>query len=506
MFFTLLKYKNYYKADSRSWLFLILLHSICSLQAQDHRPTGLIDEDGVYSTIPQYVPDEGIKYNMLIDNYSLKEYCPMPGDQGSVSSCVAWAIGYGALTMCRAIRDSLTNREAITQKANSANFIFNKTKEGENCSTGSKFSKAFNLLLETGDCLAINFDTTTSCTQKPDTNLVLEANQYKIKGYSRLFNLYDLTERKIKLLKLAIASNNPVVIGMSITSSFYNIRKENALWQPDAEPIIGKHAMVAIGYNDRTREIEIMNSFGTNWGDQGFFRIKYEDFGKMVQYGFQIAFDKNLLVPNWTPNIGFEWDIHSIGKDTSILQGQCNYLVVNDSLSMLYEDLVFKNAAITFDHLKKQYAPVKIWPLGTNFRLQLNHTSESQFIYVFSASGSEDVKLHLPNDTNQKATGTPSNGTTITLPPNHQVFHLDQPGDHNICLLYSTEKIDQFKDYLNRFDLSKGNFRSRVFEAFQLDATTCAQIEYDDSTMYFQRKKKGSKKFITPIFFKITVE
>jgi len=58
------------------------------------------------------------------------------------------------------------------------------------------------------------------------------------------------------------------------------------LWQPKVgEEMFGGHAMCVIGYSDSKYggAFEIMNSWGTEFGEGGFFWIKYNDFIQRVQ-------------------------------------------------------------------------------------------------------------------------------------------------------------------------------------------------------------------------------
>ena len=71
------------------------------VQAQDLE-TGLLFNEEQYNALPQMsVPasDMGFESEDLASSFSLKTYCPRPGNQGAVGSCMAWALGYGAQTI-----------------------------------------------------------------------------------------------------------------------------------------------------------------------------------------------------------------------------------------------------------------------------------------------------------------------------------------------------------------------------------------------------------------------
>jgi C1A family cysteine protease len=41
------------------------------------------------------------------------------------------------------------------------------------------------------------------------------------------------------------------------------------------EKSVGGHAVLAVGYDDATREFLVRNSWGTDWGLKGYFKIPY---------------------------------------------------------------------------------------------------------------------------------------------------------------------------------------------------------------------------------------
>ena len=42
------------------------------------------------------------------------------------------------------------------------------------------------------------------------------------------------------------------------------------------ESLLGGHAVVAVGYHNPSRRFVIRNSWGTGWGDHGYFYMPYE--------------------------------------------------------------------------------------------------------------------------------------------------------------------------------------------------------------------------------------
>lgn len=44
----------------------------------------------------------------------------------------------------------------------------------------------------------------------------------------------------------------------------------------EGEKILGGHAVMAVGYDDRRQWFVVRNSWGKTWGDEGYFYMPYE--------------------------------------------------------------------------------------------------------------------------------------------------------------------------------------------------------------------------------------
>jgi aminopeptidase C len=47
----------------------------------------------------------------------------------------------------------------------------------------------------------------------------------------------------------------------------------------------GGHALVVIGYDDNKQAFQLMNSWGKEWGQDGFIWLKYKEFVRFAKYG-----------------------------------------------------------------------------------------------------------------------------------------------------------------------------------------------------------------------------
>lgn len=222
----------------------------------------------------------------LPQRVDLKPYCPSVKHQGQLSSCVGWALGYGALTIQRAIQHGCTDTRTITHNASSALFLFNQIEKDEQ-GRGSKLTDAAAFLKTRGDCLARHFDhDIADGNKRPDSLLLAAAQSFAIAGYDELFSPQDLDSVKVGSVKAALAQHRPVTIGMAIRRNFMLLRNAR-YWHPDLGDTTpaGGHALVVVGYDDHKQAFQLMNSWGKEWGREGFIWLKYKDFARFAKYG-----------------------------------------------------------------------------------------------------------------------------------------------------------------------------------------------------------------------------
>ena len=82
-------------------------------------------------------------------------------------------------------------------------------------------------------------------------------------------------------IKAALAAGNPVVFGFSVPERFETMTSDYLLTYPTAkDAIIGGHAVVAVGYDDRPKKpfVWVRNSWGPSWGLNGYFKMTQDWF------------------------------------------------------------------------------------------------------------------------------------------------------------------------------------------------------------------------------------
>jgi C1A family cysteine protease len=100
-------------------------------------------------------------------------------------------------------------------------------------------------------------------------------------------------------LRAAIHSKLPVVFGFQVYESFESdtVAATGAAQMPQPhERCLGGHAVLAVGYDDTAQHIICRNSWGSAWGQQGYFTLPYgyvtntklsDDYWAITQCEFQ---------------------------------------------------------------------------------------------------------------------------------------------------------------------------------------------------------------------------
>ena len=91
----------------------------------------------------------------------------------------------------------------------------------------------------------------------------------KIKGWRKICNESQAKEW--------ICRHGPVITGMAVYSDFFSYR--GGVYRHTSGGLRGYHAIAIVGYDERNRCWICKNSWGTGWGERGWFRIKYGECG-----------------------------------------------------------------------------------------------------------------------------------------------------------------------------------------------------------------------------------
>ena len=106
----------------------------------------------------------------------------------------------------------------------------------------------------------------------PSKEALLDAAKRKVTSYQRAIDFKAVID--------AINSGYPVTVGFSVYSSFDTniVARTGIMPYPDTkkEKLLGGHAVLLVGYNKNNNTFIARNSWGTNWGDRGYFYMPFQ--------------------------------------------------------------------------------------------------------------------------------------------------------------------------------------------------------------------------------------
>ncbi|AXG70548.1 papain family cysteine protease [Kordia sp. SMS9] len=237
----------------------------------------------------------------LPSTFDLSNRMPPAGDQGRQSSCVAWAVGYACKSYQEKYEEgsSFFNGGAINKNAVfSPSFIYNQINNGVD--GGSLFIDALNLVSQQGAVKWSDMPYNESdYTTRPNNNIKDRAKKYKI-DFWRQVNAADSKEVKAQL-----NAGFPVIIGAMIDRGFVNNGRNSVgqdfIWNNYSGQQLGGHAMIVVGYDDNRSAFKVLNSWGQNWGNNGYCWISYSFFPNTVREAYVMKDAINGTDTNPTP-------------------------------------------------------------------------------------------------------------------------------------------------------------------------------------------------------------
>jgi hypothetical protein len=227
-----------------------------------------------------FTPFSGDELPRAVD---LSKDMPPVGNQGKQMSCTAWSVAYAV----KSYQEKLEERRSYvrsdgTMDANnvfSPSFIYNQINNGRD--SGSFFVDAFNLLHEQGAASWADMPyQENDFTSPPNPPAKARAKRYRI-DYYRQINVQDPKE-----IKAHLNAGYPVLIGATVDQAFRDM-PSGQIWRTTGQPL-GAHAMVVIGYDDGKNAFKVMNSWGRQWGDNGFGWIDYALFRRVVNEAYVV--------------------------------------------------------------------------------------------------------------------------------------------------------------------------------------------------------------------------
>ena len=480
---------------------LVSLFLVLGVVAQEQFSTGLLLSKDKYEDVMQLAPLTTRSFDNIPVSVSLKAYCPTPLSQGRQPSCVGWASGYAARTISYAIKNGWANNTSlINQNVFSPAFVYNiiRFKDDVNCLRGSYVSDAMRLIKDYGISKYTSFPyTDQKCVSKPSSSTMSLASLNKIATFVRLAN-WDNPSNLARKVKKAIANKNPIVIGMRISSSFYKV---SDVWNGIQVGKIGGHAMVVVGYDDNKHggAFELMNSWGTKWGNNGFAWIRYTDFDKYVKTAYVMV--DAIKSPQPKPKVDPVKPRVEPKPEVITLQGSLSLQLSDGTLMPVkLAGEATRNFNIVFAQ-KATYSVTKPYGSGTLFRIRFKSEKPAYIYLIGYGSGDNSVNTLYPFDKYSAYFGF--NNSEVAIPSEDYFIEIDEvPGKDILCILYSTKPIDINKA-VQSIKYGKGAFTSKVKNYFKSDLYQGNEVKFDKTKVGFKASSANKSSNLVPIFIAI---
>lgn len=227
-----------------------------------------------FAWIPDTPDFRDYKYKMRIPiralprKIDLRDKCSPVEDQGDLGSCTANALA-GALEF-----NEIARSEPVFIDM-SRLFIYYNERVIENTveyDSGAMLRDGIKTLSKEGCCneplwpYDIN-----KYDEKPTQDCYTDALSRVITSYYRIGTLNNMKE--------CLAGGEPFVFGFAVYESFMSdkVFKTGVVNLPTRrERMLGGHAVLAVGYDDSSQRFIVKNSWGKDWGQEGYFTIPYK--------------------------------------------------------------------------------------------------------------------------------------------------------------------------------------------------------------------------------------
>jgi len=209
------------------------------------------------------------EYLNNIPDTDLTSKCPPVYDQGNLGSCVE-----NGVTFAYQYDEMKQKNEDIFTPSRLYVYYNVRDKMGTiDEDSGSSVRDGVKSVNKLGVCNETKWPYDTSkFTNKPSEECYEEGKLAHTLSYKRV-------EQSLEQLQLALTNNYPVVFGFKVYESFESeeVAKTGIMPYPKSdEKVLGGHCVALVGFNNETKRFKVRNSWGSKWGDKGYFYMPYD--------------------------------------------------------------------------------------------------------------------------------------------------------------------------------------------------------------------------------------
>ena len=237
--------------------------------------TGALEPSPPYANLPvnQFLDlPGGLPSSFDWTNKNGKNYVTKIANQGGCGSC--WAFATTAALEAKTLINLDLNVDLSEQ-------IVLSCTGGQNSCDGGYMESAADFIKNSGTNLESCYPYTQSNGTCGNACSTWQNDPYKIESWSLV---YQWNSPDITALKSAVQTNGPVVVWMKVFSDFQSYT--GGVYHYTSGNTTGNHFVLVVGWDDAKNAFHVKNSWGTGWGESGFFWMAYSEFGNSSQTQF----------------------------------------------------------------------------------------------------------------------------------------------------------------------------------------------------------------------------
>lgn len=462
--------------------FVILLYFLASTVAgQTTTPgTGMLLDDDDYARVPLKARNIGFWDPLsAMSEVSLKRYVPPVGNQGYYGTCVGWSTAYYGRTILHAATHGLTTHDAIDGYAFSPAFTYHlSAADGdEDCSSGAYIQKALQSLVETGGALR-NLHS-VDCAEDISDHLRGAASDYLIKDFNRLFAQNEATATKINSVKRALANSYPVIIGFMVEQSLFDTQD---VYIPDGQGTQGGHAMCVIGFDDNRYggAFEVVNSWGTSWGNEGFAWIRYDDFAEYARYAYE-------MIPHPAP----QRQKHLKASVRLELNDGSTMAVAHEGNTFSRSVLGWQQVVVA-DSVQSigDYQTTATYPAGTRYRMHVD-VDRPAYVYVLGADSDNRHGALFPHE--DGISPYLYQESSVHVPSTRHWFQLHGNVDSDYSIVLFSEDQINIADIIQQLDEMDGPLLDKLYLLFNNQLVAKDDVSLSANEMAFEASYQSGR-------------
>lgn len=123
------------------------------------------------------------------------------------------------------------------------------------------------------------------------TGAVFSTPKYDVVNYLHIFTSLTRDRQRIFEAKKALMKGNPVLVEIGTDGALQD--QVGTRYLKSVRPGTTKSSLLVVGYDENAEAFELMSTWGSAWGHNGYIYMKYEDFGKLAVNGYVLIPEEN---------------------------------------------------------------------------------------------------------------------------------------------------------------------------------------------------------------------